>query len=80
MFVLAMTWIGLACWGVCFWWMHRISSRQDAMLQELHEVARRIESISKAEHDMIREVHPQVKEIKDQMNTVAEKVSDEADR
>ena len=29
MIVFTLTWIGLGCWGVCFWWMHRISSRQD---------------------------------------------------
>ena len=75
--MLVLTWIGILCWAVCFWWMHRISSRQDSMLQELHDVARRIESISKAEHDLIREVHPQVLEIKQQMDTVAEKVSEE---
>src|SRR5256885_13212905 len=46
---------GLGCWCVCFWWMRRISSRQDAMLKELHEMTRRIEQLSQAEHDLIRE-------------------------
>ncbi len=78
MFALVLTWIGTLCWAVCFWWMHRISSRQDSMLQELHEVARRIERISRAEHDLIREVRPQINKIKDQMDTVADKVSDDA--
>jgi hypothetical protein len=75
MMVLALTWIGLACWGVCFWWMHRISSRQDVMLKELHEMTTRIERISEAEHDLIREVHPQVSEIKERVENVAEAVS-----
>jgi hypothetical protein len=55
--------------------MHRISSRQNAMLKELRDVIRRIETISKAEHDMIQEVHPQVGEIKEHVETVKEAVS-----
>jgi hypothetical protein len=72
---LALGWVGIACWLVCFWWMHRISARQDTMLKELHEVAKRIEQLSKAEHDLIREVHPQVGEIKEKVDDVAEAVS-----
>jgi uncharacterized Fe-S cluster-containing radical SAM superfamily protein len=67
--------IGTACWAVCFWWMHRISSRQDAMLEELHEVTKRIEKLSQAEHDLIRDVHPQVSEIKEHVQDVREVVS-----
>jgi hypothetical protein len=67
--------IAMVCWVVCFWWMHRISSRQDAMLEELHEVTTRIEKLSQAEHDLIREVHPQVNEIKEKVQTVKEVVS-----
>jgi hypothetical protein len=55
--------------------MHRLSSRQEAMLKELHEVATRIEGLSRAEHDLIREVHPKVSEIKDKVDDVAEAVS-----
>ncbi len=73
MFVLA--WIGLLCWCVCFWWMHRISARQDALLKELHDMTTRIEGLSKAEHDMIRDVHPKVHEIKEHVENVAEAVS-----
>jgi hypothetical protein len=75
MIVLALTWIGIGCWLVCFWWMHRISSRQDAMLKELHEVTQRIEQLSKAEHDLIKDVHPKVSEIKEHVENVAEAVS-----
>ncbi|HEY6070702.1 MAG TPA: hypothetical protein VIU85_04935, partial [Chthoniobacterales bacterium] len=63
MVVLVLTWVGIACWGVCFWWMHRISSRQDALLKELHEMTERIEHLSKEEHELIRDVHPKVGEI-----------------
>ncbi len=76
--MLVLAWIGSACWIVCFWWMHRISSRQDAMLKELHAVTQRIEQLSKAEHDLIKEVHPKVAEIKDHVQTVAEAVSPDA--
>jgi hypothetical protein len=75
MIVLVLTWTGLACWVVCFWWMHRISSRQDAMLKELHEMTTRIEHLSKTEHDLIREVHPKVSEIKEHVEDVAQKVT-----
>ena len=77
MIVLILTWIGIACWLVCFWWMHRISSRQETMLKELHEMTERIERISEAEHELIRDVHPQVGEIKEQVESVKEAVSPE---
>lgn len=75
MTVFALTWIGIGCWGVCFWWMHRISSRQDAMLKELNEMTARIDKLSQAEHDLIRDVHPQVSEIKEHVETVKKAVS-----
>jgi cell division protein FtsB len=77
MIVLALTWLGIACWIVCFWWMHRISARQDALLKELHQMTARIEQLSKTEHDLIQEVHPQVGEIKEHVEHVAEKVTNE---
>jgi DNA replication initiation complex subunit (GINS family) len=67
--------IGTLCWIVCFWWMHRISSRQDAMLEEVHEMTTRIEKLSQAEHDLISDVHPQVSEIKEHVENVREVVS-----
>ena len=70
-----LAWVGMACWGVCFWWMHRLSSRQETMLRDLHEVAKRIEKLSKAEHDLIREVHPKVEEIKESVKDVSDAVS-----
>lgn len=75
MIIVVLTWVGTACWCVCFWWMHRISSRQDALLAELHDVTKRIEKLSQAEHDLIREVHPKVGEIKEQVEDVREAVS-----
>jgi len=65
-----MTLIGTACWGVCFWWMHRISSRQNFLLEQLREQGKRIEKLSKVEHDLIKEVHPKVGEIKEGMEDV----------
>ena len=70
-------WIGTLCWIVCFWWMHRISSRQNATLEELHEMTARIEKLSRAEHDLISDVHPQVNEIKQKVENVREAVSSE---
>ena len=74
---LILAWVGTACWVVCFWWMHRLSSRQETMLQELHEVTKRIEKLSKAEHDMLQEVHPTVEKIKESVKDVAVAVSAE---
>jgi hypothetical protein len=66
---------GMLCWAVCFWWMHRISSRQDALLKELHGMTKRVEKLSQKEHDLISEVHPSVKEIKEHVEDVREAVS-----
>lgn len=74
---LILAWVGTCCWVVCFWWMHRLSGRQQAMLEELHEVAKRIEKLSKAEHDMLQEVHPAVEKIKESVKNVAVAVSAE---
>ena len=45
------------------------------MLKELHEMTTRIEQLSRAEHDLIREVHPQVGEIKEHVENVRDAVS-----
>jgi sensor histidine kinase YesM len=63
-----MTLLGTGCWGVCFWWMYRISEKQNSLLDRLTEQGKRIEKLSKIEHDLIREVHPQVGEIKEGMD------------
>ena len=75
--VMTLTWLGFGCWVVCFWWMHRISARQDTVLKELHEMTGRIERLSKAEHDLIQQVHPQVSEIKERVENVADAVGTE---
>jgi len=75
-----LTWVGTGAWVVCFWWMHRISTRQDALLTELRELAR-------TQHDILREVHPDVGEIKEhvveeqgaKINEIAEQVTQVAD-
>jgi hypothetical protein len=74
---LTLAWVGTACWVVCFWWMHRLSSRQETMLRELHDVTKRIEELSKAEHDMLQDVHPTVEKIKESVKDVAVAVSAE---
>ena len=75
-----LTWVGTGAWVVCFWWMHRISARQDALLEELRELAR-------TQHDILREVHPDVGEIKEhvveeqgeKINQIAERVTQVTD-
>ena len=59
---------GTLCWGACFVWMYRISEKQNSLLDKLSEQGKRIEKLSRIEHDLIKEVHPQVSEIKDGMN------------
>ena len=75
-----LTWVGTGAWVVCFWWMHRISARQDALIEELQELAR-------TQHDILREVHPDVGEIKEhvveeqgaKINEISEQVTQVAD-
>jgi hypothetical protein len=65
-----MTLAGTLCWVVCFWWMYRISSKQNTLLDQLRQQGKRIEKLSKIEHDLIKEVHPQVAEIKEGIDTM----------
>ena len=70
----AMFWLTLiatACWPVCFWWMWRISKNQNELLRQLHDQTRRIESLARAEHDMIKETHPQIGQIKEVVEQIA---------
>jgi hypothetical protein len=62
-----MTVTGTVCWGVCFWWMRRLSVKQNFLLDQLRDQGKRVEKLSKIEHDLIKEVHPQVNEIKEGM-------------
>jgi hypothetical protein len=32
----------VACWCICFWWMHRISRSQNAMLEQLRKQAKEL--------------------------------------
>jgi tRNA U34 5-carboxymethylaminomethyl modifying enzyme MnmG/GidA len=65
-----LTVLGTGCWAVCFWWMYRLSIKQNRLLDRLTEQGKRIERLSKIEHDLIKEVHPQVSEIKESMDDV----------
>jgi hypothetical protein len=75
-----LTWVGTGAWVVCFWWMHRISARQDALLMELKELA-------KTQQDILKEVHPDVGEIKEhvveeqgeKIDEIAQQVTEVAD-
>jgi hypothetical protein len=72
--------IGSLCWVVCFWWMHRISAKQNALLDQLHMRGKRIEKLSKIEHDLIKEVHPQVAEIRDGLDAMVTAVKDNTEQ
>jgi hypothetical protein len=65
-----LTLIGTLCWVACFWWMYRISNKQNDLLDQLRAQGKRIERLSKIEHDLIKEVHPQVGEIKEGMDAM----------
>jgi hypothetical protein len=71
-----LTLIGTLCWIVCFWWMYRISTKQNAFLDQLQAQGKRIEKLSKLEHDLIKQVHPQVGEIKEGMDTMVAAVKE----
>ena len=64
--------LDIGCWAVCFWWMHRISQRQDAMLKELHEQAHSIEELSREEREILKELHPTVQKIEKDVDQVKE--------
>ncbi len=66
---------GLGCWIVCFWWMHRISARQDAMLNELREQGHRIERVSEEEREILTQLHPSVQKMEKDLDEVSEKVA-----
>ena len=56
-----------------------ISAKQNILLTQLHAQGKRIEKLSKLEHDLIKEVHPQVGEIKAGMDTVVGVVKENAE-
>ena len=74
-----MTVAGTVCWAVCFWWMYRISAKQNFLLAQLTDQTKRIERLSKVEHDLIKEVHPQVGEIKEGMEEMIAAVKENAE-
>ena len=78
-FAFWLTLTGTLCWVVCFWWMYRISAKQNALLDQLHAQGKRIENLSKLEHDLIKEVHPQVGEIKEGMDAMVAAVKENAE-
>ena len=78
-FAFWLTLTGTLCWVVCFWWMYRISNKQNALLDQLHAQGKRIEKLSKLEHNLIKEVHPQVGEIKDGMDAMVAAVKENTD-
>ena len=65
----------IGCWCMCFWWMHRISTRQNAVLDQLRKQAQRIEKISKEEHAILSEVHPNVESIQKRVDEVSDEVT-----
>ena len=74
-----MTSVGTVCWGVCFWWMYRLSAKQKILLDQLRAQGKRIEKLSQVEHDLIKEVHPQVNEIKEGMEEMIAVVKENAE-
>ena len=74
-----MTLVGTICWGVCFWWMHRLSTKQNVLLAQLREQGKRLEKLSKLEHELIKEVHPQVNEIKEGMEEMIAAVKENSE-
>ncbi len=74
-----MTAVGTVCWGVCFWWMHVISKKQNNLLDRLTEQGKRIEKLSKIEHDLIKEVHPKVSDIKEGVEEMIAVVKENAE-
>lgn len=70
-----LTLASFAFWPVCFWWMHRISKEQNEVLTRLRKQGERIEHLSQAEHDLVKELHPKVGKIKEDVEQIAEATS-----
>jgi hypothetical protein len=66
------TLLDIGCWAVCFWWMHRISQRQNIVLEELQQQARSIEELSREEREILKELHPTVQKIDENVDKVKE--------
>jgi len=49
-----MTLAGTVCGGVCFWWMHRLSKKQNARPDHSREPGKRIEKSCGLESDVRR--------------------------
>jgi hypothetical protein len=79
-FAFWLTLAGTLCWIVCFWWMYRISNKQNILLDQLHAQGKRIEKLSRIEHDLIKEVHPQVVEIKEGVDTMVAALEENAEK
>ena len=56
--------------GRLFLVVHRLSAKQNVLLDQLREQGKRIEKLSRLEHDLIKEVHPQVNEINEWMDAM----------
>jgi len=78
-FAFWLTLAGTICWGFCFWWMYKISTKQNAFLDQLRAQGKRIETLSQLEHDLIKEVHPQVGEIKEGVEAMVAAVKEKAE-
>jgi hypothetical protein len=74
-----MTFAGMVCWSGCFGWMNRISTKQNILLNQLREQGKRIEKLSRVEHDLIKEVHPQVHEFKEGMDKMIAAVKENSE-
>ena len=75
-----MTLAGTICWVICFWWMRRLSIKQNTLLDQLRDQGKRIEKLSRIEHDLIKEVHPQVGEIKEGMEEMIAAVKENTEQ
>jgi hypothetical protein len=56
--------------------MHRVSNRQNAVLDELREQGQRIERIAREEHKLVKEIHPAVGELDQKIDDVHRAVKD----
>ena len=59
--------------------MRRLSKKQNFLLDQLREQGKRIEKLSRIEHDLIKKVHPQVSEIKEGMEEMIAAVKENSE-
>ena len=65
----------IACWCICFWWMHRIYKPTGCRARSIAKTSRTNRKISTEQHAILTEVHPNVESIQKTVDEVSDDVA-----